>query len=102
MSDFRIEFDKVDDMRQSFANTALVMDDFATELSRIILELSDADQGVLLGRGGNLIAEALGTRLLPKSKLIQEKFEELDADLQAVIDLHTAGEQDNSVRFGGK
>ncbi len=98
MVDFQLDFEQVTAMQQLFLTGVNQMDDTLTELRNMAALASD---GALLGEAGDAFYTAIMDILSNKVSRIQEKFNELAADLQAAMDFASGADTTSAGRFNG-
>lgn len=80
MADIQSDHERLAEMTKIFRNGARQLGDTAKSMEDLAGKM---EGGVLLGAGGDMFANALRGRLSPRIKKLQEKFNELAADVDA-------------------
>lgn len=98
MPDVQMDYDLMEDMARLFREGAQHMDDLIRAMQNVAGRLED---GALLGRGGDALAEAIRNNLNTRVAALQDKFEELSMDVYgALVDLRD-GDTEAASRFKG-
>ena len=98
MPDVQMDYDMMEDMARLFRDGSQQLEDLIRSLQGIAGRLED---GALLGRGGDALAEAIRQRLTAKIAALQDKLSELSMDVYgALIDLRD-GDTEAASRFKG-
>ncbi len=98
MPDVQMDYDLMEDMARLFRDGASQLEDLRSHMDAIAGRLED---GALLGRGGDALAEALRQRLNQRIAALQDKLSELSMDVYgALIDLRD-GDTEAASRFKG-
>ena len=98
MPDVQMDYDLMEDMARLFRDGAQQLEDLRSHMGAIAGRLED---GALLGRGGDALAEALRQRLNQRIAALQDKLSELSMDVYgALIDLRD-GDTEAASRFKG-
>ena len=96
MPDVQMDFDLMEDMARLFRDGAQRVDDLIRHMENIAGRLED---GALLGKGGDAMADALRQRLNPRLSALQDKLSELGMDVYgALVDLRD-GDSEAASRF---
>lgn len=96
MTDVQMDFDLMEDMARLFRDGSQHMDDLIRAMQNVASRLED---GALLGRGGDAMAEAIRDKLNTRIGLLQDKLEELSFDIYgALVDLRD-GDSEAASRF---
>jgi WXG100 family type VII secretion target len=98
MPDVQMDYDLMEDMARLFRDGSQQLEDLRSHMDAIAGRLED---GALLGRGGDALAEALRQRLNQRIATLQDKLSELSMDVYgALIDLRD-GDTEAASRFKG-
>lgn len=98
MPDVQMDYDLMEDMARLFREGAQHMEDLRSAMQNIASRLED---GALLGRGGDALAQALRNNLNSRIAALQDKLEELSMDVYgALVDLRD-GDTEAASRFKG-
>jgi uncharacterized protein YukE len=98
MPDVQMDFDMMDDMARLFKQGSQHMEDLMRALQDVAGRLED---GALLGKGGDAMADAIRSRLVTKIGRLQQKYDELSMDIYgALVDLRD-GDTEAASRFKG-
>ena len=98
MPDVQMDYDLMEDMARLFRDGAQQLEDLRSHMDAVAGRLED---GALLGRGGDALAEALRQRLNQRISALQDKLSELSMDVYgALIDLRD-GDTEAASRFKG-
>jgi uncharacterized protein YukE len=98
MPDVQMDYDLMEDMARLFRDGSQQLEDLRSHMDAIAGRLED---GALLGRGGDALAEALRQRLNQRIAALQDKLSELSMDVYgALIDLRD-GDTEAASRFKG-
>lgn len=96
MPDVQMDYETMEQMTSIFRNGAQQLGETAAAMEKLAQSMED---GVLLGEGGDLFADALRARLAPRIKKLQTKFNELAKDVHgALVDLRD-GDKTAESRF---
>lgn len=98
MSDIiKMDYPKMEAMRQSFVSGADVLED----VQKRVIELSKkAEGGVFLGEAGETFSNALSFKLYTSVRKLRDKFEELAEDIQAAVDSMEAADNSTTGTMG--
>ena len=96
MTDVQMDFDMMEDMSKLFGDAAEHMQDLIRVMQNVAGRLED---GALLGKGGDALADAIRERLTAKVNLLSEKFEEMSADVLGAMIALRDGDQEAASRF---
>lgn len=96
MTDVQMDYDAMEDMARLFGDGAEHMEDLIRVMQGIAGRLED---GALLGKGGQALAEALRDRLSSRVGLLGEKLEEMSHDVMGAMVALRDGDQEASSRF---
>ena len=98
MPDVQMDYDLMEDMARLFRDGAQQLEDLRSHMEAVAGRLED---GALLGKGGNALAEALRQRLNQRIASLQDKLSELSMDVYgALVDLRD-GDTEAASRFKG-
>jgi WXG100 family type VII secretion target len=98
MPDVQMDYDLMEDMARLFREGAQQLEDLIRALQGIAGRLED---GALLGRGGDALADAIRSRLNARIAALQDKLAELSQDVNgALVDLRD-GDTEAASRFKG-
>jgi WXG100 family type VII secretion target len=98
MPDVQMDYDMMEDMARLFRDGSQQLEDTMRTMQSIAGRLED---GALLGRAGDAMAEALRERLNSRIQRLQEKLDELNLDVYgALVDLRD-GDTEAASRFKG-
>jgi uncharacterized protein YukE len=97
MTDVQMDYDYMEDMSRLFSDGAAHMQDLVRRLQNIAGRLED---GALLGRGGDALADAIRSRLTSRINVLGEKLEELSNDVMGALVALRDGDQEAAGRFG--
>jgi WXG100 family type VII secretion target len=98
MPDVQMDFDMMEDMARLFREAAQQLGDTQRAMQGVAGRLED---GALLGRGGDALADALRSRLNSRLSRLQDKLEEMGMDVYgALVDLRD-GDTEAASRFKG-
>ena len=97
MTDFRIEIEPVEQMRDIFNEGATQLEDTLSELRNIVNMASEGQ--AFIGDGGNAFVDALLNVLCPRVSTMTEKFREIASDLQGVLDIASNKDMNAATRF---
>ncbi len=96
MPDVQMDYDLMEDMQRAFSDGAQHMEDLVRVLQGMAGRLED---GALLGRGGQALAEAVRDRLSSRVSLLGEKLEELSYDVMGALVALRDGDTEAASRF---
>ena len=74
---------KMEAMSQAFRQSGQTIGEVSAEMQKVAGML---EEGALLGEGGNMLAEVVGSTLIQVLQKIQDKFEELDKDILGALE----------------
>jgi len=97
MTDFRIEVEPVEQMRDMFEEGANQLEDTFSELQNIVSMASEGQ--AFLGDGGDAFVDAILNVLCPRVSEMTAKFREMRADLQGALDIASGADMNASTRF---
>ena len=98
MPDVQMDYDMMEDMARLFRDGSQQIGDTIQAMQAIAGRLED---GALLGKGGDALAEAIRNRLNARLGRLQDKLDELSGDVYgALIDLRD-GDTEAASRFKG-
>lgn len=98
MPDVQMDFDLMEDMSRLFKQGAQQLEDTIRSMQNIAQRLED---GALLGRGGDALANGIRDKLNTSIAALQEKLDELSMDVTgALVDLRD-GDTEAASRFKG-
>ena len=96
MTDVQMDFDLMEDMARLFRDSGQHMEDLIRAMQDVARRL---EEGALLGRGGDAMAEAVRDKLNTSIARLQDKLEELGYDVYgALVDLRD-GDSEAASRF---
>jgi WXG100 family type VII secretion target len=96
MTDVQMDYDLMEDMSRLFGDGAEHLQDLVRVLQNVAGRLED---GALLGKGGDALADALRNNLSSKINLLSDKLEELSADVMGAMVALRDGDQEAASRF---
>ncbi len=96
MTDVQMDFDLMEDMSRLFGDASEHMQDLIRVLQNIAGRLED---GALLGKGGDALADAMRTRLASRINLLGEKLDELSFDVLGAMVALRDGDKEAASRF---
>lgn len=96
MTDVQMDYDLMDQMADLFREGAQHMGDLNNVMRTVAGRLED---GALLGRGGDALADAIRTNLASRVQLLGEKLEELSFDILGALTSLRDGDQEAATRF---
>lgn len=98
MPDVQMDYDLMEDMARLFNDGAQQLEDLIRVMQGIASTLED---GALLGQGGDALASAVRDKLVTRVSRLEDKFNELSADVWgALVDLRD-GDTQAASRFKG-
>jgi WXG100 family type VII secretion target len=98
MPDVQMDYDQMEDMARLFKQGSQQLQDTIRSMQNIAGRLED---GALLGRGGDALAAAVRNNLNARIAALQDKLDELSADITgALVDLRD-GDTEAASRFKG-
>lgn len=96
MPDVQMDYDLMEDMQRAFSDGAQHMEDLVRVLQGIAGRLED---GALLGKGGQALADAVRDRLSSRVSMLGEKLEELSYDVMGALVALRDGDTEAASRF---
>lgn len=98
MPDVQMDYDLMEDMARLFREGSQHLEDLTRSMQNIAGRLED---GALLGRGGDALAQAIRGSLVSRIGALQDKLQELSQDVYgALVDLRD-GDTEAASRFKG-
>lgn len=98
MPDVQMDYDLMEDMARLFREGSQHLEDLKRAMQNIAGRLDD---GALLGRGGDALAQAIRGNLNARIGALQDKLDELGMDVYgALVDLRD-GDTEAASRFKG-
>lgn len=98
MPDVQMDYDMMEDMARLFRDGSQQIGDTMQAMQAIAGRLED---GALLGKGGDALAQAIRNRLNARLARLQDKLDELSGDVYgALVDLRD-GDTEAASRFKG-
>lgn len=98
MPDVQMDYDLMEDMARLFRDGAQMLEDLSRHMENVAGRIED---GALMGKGGDALADAIRQRLNSRLAALQDKFSELGMDVYgALIDLRD-GDSEAASRFKG-
>jgi WXG100 family type VII secretion target len=98
MPDVQMDYDMMEDMARLFRDGSQRLGDTMQAMQAIAGRLED---GALLGKGGDALAQAIRDRLNSRLGRLQDKLDELSGDVYgALVDLRD-GDTEAASRFKG-
>lgn len=98
MPDVQMDYDLMEDMARAFRDGSQHLEDLMRAIQDIAGRLDD---GVLLGRGGQALSDALRNNLNSRISALADKLQELGMDVYgALVDLRD-GDTEAASRFKG-
>jgi len=90
----KMDYPLMDEMKRTFADGCQQLEATTGDLKAIADRL---EQGALLGTAGDAFREAINNTLIKHIGTLQQKFEELQADIQFAVDqMHQAEDKAKS------
>jgi uncharacterized protein YukE len=98
MPDVQMDYDLMEDMAHLFKDGSQHLNDVIRSMQNIAGRLED---GALLGKGGDALAQAIRNSLCARIAALQDKLDELSGDVYgALVDLRD-GDTEAASRFKG-
>jgi WXG100 family type VII secretion target len=93
----KLNYDQADQMAKTFKQGAQELQRTMQEMQNIAQTL---EEGALLGRGGQAFVEAIRSKLCPSIGRLNDKFNELEGDVQAAIAAMRQADAESKKQFG--
>ncbi len=98
MPDVQMNYPTMEEMAKIFSNGANQLGDTGFAMEQLAQQMED---GMLLGEGGDVFAQALRQRLSKKIQKLKQKFEELSGDVSGALKDLRDGDKTAASRFKG-
>jgi uncharacterized protein YukE len=96
--ELKMDYAMMDSMRQSFLNGADMLED----VRKAILQISEAaEEGALVGDGGDAFVEALNYNLASSVSDLFLKFRELADDIEGAVEDMRSADESSAGTMGG-